>query len=70
VRDLAIHREPSSPSSSICLLLPTSTAAFLTAQIDLNETQTIKYEIWDTAGQENILLHKRASEQASKQESE
>jgi len=31
-------------------------AAFLTAQIDINERQTVKYEIWDTAGQENILF--------------
>jgi len=29
-------------------------AAFLTAQIDLNDSQTIKYEIWDTAGQERF----------------
>ena len=31
-------------------------AAFLTAQIDINDRQTVKYEIWDTAGQENILF--------------
>jgi len=31
-------------------------AAFLTQTVNLDDT-TVKFEIWDTAGQENILYH-------------
>lgn len=38
----------------ICIFL--LIAAFLTQTVNLDDT-TVKFEIWDTAGQENILVH-------------